>query len=230
LEAQQYSGVDNLEVLDNAHNYNRFLVDRVVAASAGARAAIDFGAGTGTIAAAVTRRGIEVLCVEADAGLRRRLQDRGLQTRPDLDSVAPESCAFVYSINVLEHIEDDAAALTALAERLQPGGRMLLYVPAFQLLYSSMDRKIGHHRRYSRHRLRDIAGRAGLEIETLRYADSLGFLATLAYKAIGSRSGDLSPSAIAFFDRIVFPGSRFLDRLGCAHLFGKNLWAVLRRP
>jgi len=192
VEAQPYTGVDNLEVLDNAHNYNRFLTDRVVAVGAGARLAIDFGAGTGTIAAAVRRRGIDVLCIEADAGLRQRLQERGLQARADLAEVAPEAAAFIYSINVLEHIEDDAGALAALAARLAPGGRILLYVPAFQVLYSTMDRKIGHWRRYSRGRLHDIARRAGLEVETMRYADCLGFAATLAKNCDSGTSESVS--------------------------------------
>jgi SAM-dependent methyltransferase len=230
VEEQRYTGVDNLEVLDSARNYNRFLTDRIVAESAGSSFAIDFGAGTGTIAAAVAARGIDVLCIEADAGLRQRLAARGLQSRRDLAEVDLECCAFIYSINVLEHIEDDAAALAALGARLQHGGRVLLYVPAFQVLYSSMDRKIGHWRRYSRGRLRDIARQAGLEVDTIRYADSLGFAASLAYKLFGSRKGDLSRGAVGIFDRVVFPCSLVLDRLGCSHLFGKNIWAVLRRP
>jgi len=225
-----YQGVDNLEILDGAVRYNRFLVDRIIAAGRGTPTAVDFGAGMGTIAAAVAARGVEVLCVEPDAGLRRTLGARGLRAAADVEAIPAGSRDFVYTINVLEHIEDDAAALGAIGSRLRSGGRLFVYVPAFQVLYSSMDRKVGHHRRYSRARLRALATGAGFEIESLRYADSLGFLATLAYKAIGSRSGDLSPAAVGFFDRVVFPCSRVLDRLGCEGLFGKNLCAVLRRP
>ena len=56
----------------------------------------------------------------------------------------------IVMMNVLEHIEDDAAAVAALREGLKSGGRLVVYVPAFMLLYSKFDREIGHYRRYKR--------------------------------------------------------------------------------
>jgi SAM-dependent methyltransferase len=55
----------------------------------------------------------------------------------------------VLSLNVLEHIADDELALQNMAQLLQPGGRLILIVPAHDRLYGSMDRAIGHYRRYS---------------------------------------------------------------------------------
>ena len=61
---------------------------------------------------------------------------------------------FVYTFNVLEHIEDDAAALTHVGRALRHRGKLLGYVPAFEVLYTSMDRWVGHLRRCWRARLR----------------------------------------------------------------------------
>src|SRR6202042_1631471 len=72
-------------------------------------------------------------------------------------------------INVLEHIEDDEGALKQLAGLLEPGGRLVLWVPAFEFLYSDFDRRIGHHRRYRLPELRDRISRAGLEVLDIRY-------------------------------------------------------------
>lgn len=225
-----YQGIDNLEVLDDAVRYNRFLVDCVVAAAGGGRTALDFGAGTGSLSSLAHERGLSVACVELDARLRDRLGARGFAVYDSIDAVADGSQAFIFSLNVLEHIADDAATLFSLFDKLVPGGRCLLYVPAFQILYSSMDRKIGHYRRYRRKGLVELAQRAGFSVERAEYADSLGFFVTLLYKALGSRRGDVSPASVRIYDCCIFPASRVLDKLGCSRLFGKNLLVVLRRP
>jgi SAM-dependent methyltransferase len=225
---QAYTGVDNLEAMVEARRYNAFLTDAVLRAAGEARSALDFGAGVGTFAAMVRERGLDVSCVEVDADLRRVLSERGFTAYAGLEAVAADSVPFAYSLNVLEHIEDDAAALRALASRLVPGGRVLLYVPAFQVLYSSMDRKVGHFRRYRRAGLLELVRAAGLQPERAEYVDSLGWLASLVFKAIGNAEGDLSPRSVALYDRFVFPASRLLD-LGLNRLLGKNLLVVASR-
>ena len=225
-----YSGVDNLEVLADAVNYNRFLVDAVVRASHGADSAVDFGAGEGTLSAAMREHGLTVTCVEPDPRLRERLSDQGFEVCAGLGEVIDRSLEFIYSLNVLEHIEDDAASLAELLRKLRPGGRLFLYVPALQVLFSSMDKKIGHYRRYDKRQLIKIAVDTGFSIERIDYADSCGVMATLLYKLLGSRKGDISTTSIKIYDRIVFPMSRVLDRMGLSRLFGKNLMVLLRRP
>lgn len=120
--------------------------------------------------------------------------------------------------------------MAALFTILKPGGRLLLYVPALNILFSSMDRKIGHFRRYRRKDLAQLARRVGFEIERCEYADSMVFFAALLYKMIGSRRGDVSPRGLKIYDRYVFPLSCVLDRMGGSKVFGKNLVAILRRP
>jgi predicted SAM-dependent methyltransferase len=136
---------------------------------------------------------------------------------------------FAYTLNVLEHIVADDAAARALYEVLRPGGRLLVYVPAFNLLYSSMDRRVGHHRRYRRRTLVPLLEAAGFAIESARYCDSLGFLAALAFKAIGNREGTIAPASVSLYDRVAFPLSRVLDRV-TQRFFGKNILVVARRP
>jgi SAM-dependent methyltransferase len=225
-----YQGTDNLEVLAEAARYNRFLVDALVQASGGCGTAIDFGAGTGTFATAAEKRGLRVMCVEPDPLLRQMLRDENLEVHAELQTVADESQDFIYTLNVLEHIEDDQSSLAALFAKLKPGGRLFVYVPAFERLFSSMDRKIGHHRRYHKRGLLQMASRTGFVIERAEYADSLGFFVTLLYKIFGSRSGHVSPVMVRLYDFFVFPVSRVLDRIGCSRFLGKNLMVVMRRP
>jgi SAM-dependent methyltransferase len=224
-----YTGRDNLEVMQEAENYNRWLCDLVTGNAQRGEALIDFGAGSGTFAKAVQQRGHVVQCVEPDQVLRDSLVADGMLALPSIDDVPAGSAAFIYSLNVLEHIEDDAAACRTLASRLRSGGVLLIYVPAFQSLYSSMDRKVGHYRRYRLQPLKQMVLASGLRVREARYADSLGFLASLAYKFMGADDGSINPGTIRFYDRVLFPISRALDLL-CGKLMGKNALIVAVKP
>ena len=223
--ARPYQGTDNLEVMAAARNYNAFLVGLVLEHRHGARQVVDFGAGIGSFAGMVRAHGLDVLCVEPDSRQRALIRAGGHAAIADVDSLPDGTIDYIYSLNVLEHIADDSAALDLLARKLAPGGRVLIYVPAFPLLFSAMDRKVGHHRRYRRAQLVAGVERAGLTVIRSRYADSLGFLATLLYKVLGSGSGDLDRDSVVAFDRFVFPLSRLFD-LALGRAIGKNVYVL----
>lgn len=223
-----YSGRENLEAMRYARNYNRFLEDLVLQHAAPGTA-LDFGAGAGTFAIPLAQRGLAVDCIEPDADLRAVLEQAKLEAHPDLASVQPSSVDYIYSLNVLEHIKDDRTMLTELVARLKPGGVIMLYVPAFQVLYSSMDSQVGHFRRYRKTALRELVGGAGLTVSAARYVDSLGFIAALVFKWFGNSSGEISPTSVALYDRLAFPLSRLADLL-FSPFFGKNLLIVAAKP
>lgn len=80
----------------------------------------------------------------------------------------------VVCLNVLEHIEHDFAALEDFASVLEPGGRLVLLVPAMPALYGSLDTHLNHFRRYDRQALGDSVTRAGFDVQTLRYLNRPG--------------------------------------------------------
>lgn len=82
----------------------------------------------------------------------------------------------VVCLNVLEHIENDAAALQRLYELLTPGGKLVIFVPADQKLFGTMDRQVGHFRRYSREQLVRAIEAAGFTTETAFYQNIFGRL------------------------------------------------------
>jgi hypothetical protein len=92
-----------------------------------------------------------------------------------------------------------------------------------------MDANVGHVRRYSRDTLVRNVTAAGFEVEAVEYVDSIGFFATLAFKMTDRGSGDVNPRMLRFYDRIIFPVSRALDRI-VYRWFGKNLLLVARNP
>jgi ubiquinone/menaquinone biosynthesis C-methylase UbiE len=226
---QGYSGCDVLEVMAEAVNYNRWLCELVSHRVPPGSKLLDFGAGTGTFSSAMKARGYDVACVELDDGLRSGLREAGFNAVKVLDELTTGSTPYIYTLNVLEHIEDDQSIVNELARVLAKNGMLLIYVPAFQVLYSAMDKKIGHFRRYRRAQVVKLVQSAGLTVTEARYADSLGFLASLAYKWIGSSDGSLNSGALKFYDRLLFPISRALD-LVAGSLFGKNVLVVATKP
>jgi 2-polyprenyl-3-methyl-5-hydroxy-6-metoxy-1,4-benzoquinol methylase len=143
----------------------------------------------------------------------------------DLARYRPDS---VVCINVLEHIEDDVAALRAMAEIVVPGGVIVLLVPAFDALYGPIDRNLGHYRRYRRSALAGLCSSMGLEIRKLHYVNSVGFFGWWVNARLLKRETQ-SDGQIAVFDRWLVPVFSALEA-AVAPTFGQSLLAVLRRP
>ncbi len=226
--ATPYTGVENLEVMREAENYNRYLLSLVTQHAASAKRVVDFGAGSGTFAIHCAAAGLDITAVEPDEALSALLTQSQIRTVPSVDALPDESFEYAYTLNVLEHIPDDVAALRGLRAKLVAGGRLLVYVPAFPILFTSMDAKVRHLRRYTGATMRAALHAAGFTIDKIGYVDSLGFAATLVFKAIDNGQGDINRRMLRLYDRVVFPASLALDTLA-SRWFGKNLLAVACR-
>jgi glycosyltransferase involved in cell wall biosynthesis len=95
-------------------------------------------------------------------------------TRLADDGVGPGSVDTIVCANVLAHVADDGAVLRAMNLALAPGGRVILVVPALPVLYGSIDRAIGHRRRYTREEITRKLEAAGFAVEATRYVNLLG--------------------------------------------------------
>lgn len=221
----KYSGAVNLEIMTDAVNYNRFLTELVLSQAKAGDHILDLGAGIGTFAKRISEHGYNVCCIEPDSNQASVITNFGLAVYSDLSRIENDSLDYVYSLNVLEHIEDDHALLCELYHKLKPGGRLLIYVPAFQILYSRMDQNVGHYRRYTRKGLDNLVSHAGFNVAKTSYADSVGFLATILYKLVGNNSGTVNIRALVAYDRLVFPLSHIADKL-LGPFIGKNVLLV----
>ena len=79
----------------------------------------------------------------------------------------------VTALDVLEHLDDDVAALREFSRVLKPGGRLFIFVPAHRWLWSLQDDVSHHKRRYVSRTLRDAVTRSGLTIERQTYVSTL---------------------------------------------------------
>lgn len=122
-----------------------------------------------------------VRAVETDEYARKHAQASfpGLQIEAGrLPNALPFGDArfdLITMFDVLEHIDDDAAALTALSERLRPGGRLLLTVPAYDWMWSPHDERLHHYRRYTSARLSRLLAESGWSASYLSYFNTLLF-------------------------------------------------------
>ena len=223
MSSIEYSGKDNLSIMENAKNYNNSIMHLILFRAGLNDKILDFGAGSGTFSKYIKEMGFNVSCIETDAYLISRLNALGLVVNDDIKKILDYEVDYIYSLNVLEHIEDDCQILSEFYNKLSAGGRLFVYVPAFPLLFSKMDIKVGHYRRYKREDLMLKIKNAGFKIDSCRYADSAGFFATVLYKIIDRSDGNINPAALFFYDKWVFPISLKLDYF-LGNYFGKNLY------
>ena len=226
-----YQGTENLEVMSVAVKYNNFL-QRQIHEHAPTRAAAhiyDFGAGTGQFTDIWQGYNVHLRAVEIDPILQARLRKAGHEVC-QLDDISADSADYIYTINVLEHIEEDEAVMAALFEKLKYGARLYIYVPAFTILWMPMDDLVGHVRRYRKGELIGKLRKAGFDIERASYVDSAGFFATLLMKPFARKDGVLNTHLVAIFDRFCFPVGRLLDKLIFGSWLGKNVAVVARKP
>lgn len=87
----------------------------------------------------------------------------------ELGALAGQHFDSIICLNVLEHVEDDLASLRAMRRILSPGGRLILLVPALPALYGTMDKALGHHRRYKRADLVSLLLATGFTVAHVEY-------------------------------------------------------------
>jgi SAM-dependent methyltransferase len=202
------------------------------------RRILDVGAGIGATARIFAGDHFEeYLALEPDGVLVSRMRDAaahgdfstGFSARQGTIETLAEGRAFdtIVYIDVLEHIEDDAAELTRAARRLLPGGRLIILSPAHQWLFTPFDARIGHFRRYNRKSLLAVRP-TGLQLERIFYLDSVGLLASLGNRLL-LRSSMPTRGQISLWDGWMVPASRILDRM-TGRVLGKSIVAVFTKP
>ena len=130
-------------------------------------------------------------------------------------------------LNVLEHIPDDVTALAHMAELLAPGGRLLLFVPAGQWAFGTLDQALDHQRRYDRADLEHKVTTAGLEIEQLKYSNPVGLFGWFFSSRVLRRKL-LDPGLLSVFDRLA-PWLASLEDQWTPPL-GQSLLCIARKP
>jgi len=148
---------------------------------------LDAGCGSGRNMIELARRGtvtgIELsdtsVCLARQRG-RGEVVEGSVLEMPFPDA----SFDLAVSLDVIEHLEDDLAALRELRRVLAPGGALLITVPAYQWLWSGHDEINHHHRRYTRRSLQRVAEQAGWRQVRTTYFNSLLLPAAIVLRVL----------------------------------------------
>lgn len=176
LYAEDEYGSHILHSLERAQSFNRWMAE-AIKPYVGARV-LEIGAGIGNITSWLVPRD---LYVASDINphyidyLRNLSLGKPYLTVDKIDLGEPADFArwkgefdTVVCLNVLEHVRDPLLALRNMSEVLRPGGRVVLYVPQGQALYSSLDEVLGHRCRYEKAALSEELKETGFTLEVLR--------------------------------------------------------------
>jgi SAM-dependent methyltransferase len=197
---------------------------------------VDAGAGIGTYAEMLLADGHEVVALEYDATFASRLKDRFAGNpkvsvfqsdlcNPDgLPEFAPVDS--MLCLNVLEHVPDDALALKNMRERVKPGGSLALLVPAGPRLLNSMDRAIGHYRRYSKSELERKLKATGWVVERSFRFNAFGIPGWFVAGLLGRKTPGRTLSSL--YDALT-PGFAVAERYAIRGLVGLSLVAICCR-
>ena len=236
--APSFAAAD-LEVMSDAENYVRWIFSELVAPHLG-RSVLEIGSGIGTFSTRIAAdpKVRQLTCVEIDlscsATAREALAAADVRkpvehivgdylTRP----LPKDDYDTALLINVLEHLQDDRAAVRKVRSELRMDGTLVIFVPAFGLLMSDLDRRLGHYRRYTTAGLRQLLEGAGFTVSTLRYYNLTGFLGWLwRFRIRGSTAQ--SPALVRFFDRRVLPVQLLVERAVRLPV-GQSVYAVAKK-
>ena len=240
VESKHYAAQGRMGQMDN---YYRWILANFGGTIG--RRVWDAGAGVGHVTQLLAdREDVElVLATEfTDQNLETLRQRFGATPGVEIgfcDLTSPESLALrehqvdtIITLDVLEHLEDDRAAIERYRDVLQPGGHLLVKVPAHPFLYGTMDEASLHYRRYRRSELREKLAGAGFEVSKVR---PMNMVATLPYFLKGrilkkqrNFSNAIDGGKLGFYNQLMPWFERF-ERV-VPPLFGLSLIAIARKP
>ena len=162
---------------------------------------LEVGAGTGGNLRLLSNYG-HVRAMEPNETARQIAIEKSRSSGAAIDPVdiafgrCPDSIPFqqntfdlICMFDVLEHVVQDSQTLAVLLDRLRPGGRLLITVPAYQWLWSSHDEHLHHFRRYTKTQLNAIAAAVGMRVDRLTYFNTFLLPAVAAIRLGGQLVG-----------------------------------------
>ena len=183
---------------------------------------LELGSGIGNIAARLMTRRLRYVAAEKDPLYLHALRNRFLRT-PNVSVVKldPEQqCDFrnleetfdtILCLNVLEYVLDPGAVIESAATALRPGGSILILAPQSQALFGSLDKTLGHRRRFSRAELRELLAQRGFAVDRTYQLNKIG-MPGWWFSARILRRKQISKVMLKLFDKTVWIWRR-IDRV-----------------
>lgn len=232
---EDYTGFQELEWMEYAYNYNRWLI-KLCEPHIGSEI-LEIGAGIGTFTGKWSKLSNRLTAVELTSNCVQELRRRFINEKNveilhmsilDFDPLVHGFFDTAISFNVFEHIENDVKGFQIVSKTLRPGGKFLLFVPACQKLYGNIDKIVGHVRRYEKEELISKLNKARMSVDSIFFVNCVGYFAWF-WKAKRSLPGSsISKKDILWYDRIVVPLLRVIEGLVRPPI-GQSLFVIARK-
>lgn len=238
FQNQKNKMTSGLQMVSLAKNYNHWIFNQFKKYIKGN--VLEVGGGIGTFTEALVDKADKVTTLEIDKQYLQQLKDKfknnkkikvaslNLSRKTDNQKLRGKF-DLIIMINVLEHIKDHQQMLANLHSKLKPDGKLFIFVPAHQELYSNWDSSVGHFRRYSKHQLSSLAQQAGFKVKRSTYFNSIGAIGWAMNKWLKSKPGDKGLVVqTLLFDRLIVPIISRLEAIA-KPLFGQSLILVAQK-
>ena len=149
---------------------------------------LEVGCGGGFLSSLLAQAGTNVVAVDVLFETVRSLKSKGVIKSLAFDAndswpLKSQSFHAVIMLDVLEHIKNDMVCLQETRRVLRSGGIAILTVPAHKFLFSSWDKVLGHHRRYSKSELLKKVKESGFHVKLVSYQNALSLLPALVLRS-----------------------------------------------
>jgi SAM-dependent methyltransferase len=223
LRTESDSGNQILEEISKAHHFNKWMYETIRPFCRGN--ILEIGSGIGNISSFFISDNYQITLSDIRQEYLIKLKETfgnniGEQNIISIDLVAPSfseeyqgiarGFETVIFLNVLEHVENDNQAIKNCQYLLKPNGTLIILVPAYNFLYSQLDKALGHHRRYAAKRLSNLISLNGFTTKKVFYFNALGMLAWSYGKIF--RLHSIPGTEMKVYDRLV-PFAKRIDKL-----------------
>ena len=224
FKEEDKEGLNTLETISKADKFNRWMFDTIYPHCRGK--ILEIGSGIGNISQFFIEANASISLSDIRENYCTLLKER-FSDSPTLDEVLlidltnpdfeiryheyKKSFDTVFALNVVEHIEDDALALKNCHFLLKDGGTLLILVPAYQSLYCSFDRELGHFRRYTKKTLRKVFELNNFHIKHSRYFNLMGIFGWIFSGKI-LRKKTIPEGQMGLYNKLV-PVFKIIDKM-----------------
>lgn len=205
---------------------------------------VELGCSGGNILAQLQSAGFtNVLGIDKSPDAIAACKERGLtnvkKAQAEAVGLPSKSIKVIIAIDLLEHIPDEATALQEWRRILEPGGFLILFVPAFMLLWSAHDVDNHHIRRYRRKELTTLLKNHGFTIEQSSYWNFLLFFPTACVRILGrlippflkpaAKPAHAPPFLNGIITRLLYLENYLLFKKGMRYPVGVSLFVLAKK-
>ena len=229
-----YGGTEELETLEKKMGLWLKCKSELLSSLIEGKKILEVGCGIGSLTHFISRGKNDVVAIDLSPVCLDRAKRKGIDATFLLADICNAHALHGYHdffdsvvmSDVLEHIEIQDRALKVVFSLLRKNGVLILTVPAFQTLYSELDRKIGHYRRYQKREIVEILRNVKFSVELCRYWNVLGLFGWFIVQKIQKKT-DLytgSPSLMRLYHKCLSLEARAIFP------FGLTLVVKARKP